>query len=107
MFVSCSRERRAGKHVPSENGHVECERVDQILCAFCNALRFHRIAQVRITGAARIVRCLMRMLKPKTRGYLSIASRFVPGAGLEPARPKAQPPEDCASTNFATRVELR
>ena len=65
MFVSCSRERRAGKHVPSENGHVECERVDQILCAFCNALRFHRIAQVRITGAARIVRCLMRMLKTK------------------------------------------
>ena len=28
----------------------------------------------------------------------------VPGTGLEPARPKAQPPEDCASTNFATRV---
>ena len=36
-----------------------------------------------------------------------VLSRFVPGAGFEPARPKAQPPEDCASTNFATRVELR
>ena len=29
---------------------------------------------------------------------------FVPGTGFEPARPKAQPSEDCASTNFATRV---
>jgi hypothetical protein len=29
---------------------------------------------------------------------------LVPRAGLEPARPKAQPPEDCASTNFATWV---
>ena len=28
----------------------------------------------------------------------------VPRTGLEPARPKAQPPEDCASTNFATWV---
>ncbi len=27
--------------------------------------------------------------------------------GLEPARPKAQPPEDCASTNFATRVGVK
>ena len=32
---------------------------------------------------------------------------IVPGTGLEPARPKAQPPEDCASTNFATRVGYR
>lgn len=32
------------------------------------------------------------------------ASFLVPRAGLEPARPKAQPPEDCASTNFATWV---
>ena len=31
----------------------------------------------------------------------------VPGTGLEPARPKAQPPEDCASTNFATRVGVK
>jgi hypothetical protein len=32
---------------------------------------------------------------------------IVPGTGLEPARPKAQPPEDCASTNFATRVGVK
>ena len=32
---------------------------------------------------------------------------MVPRAGLEPARPKAQPPEDCASTNFATRVGVK
>ena len=31
---------------------------------------------------------------------------FVPRTGLEPARPKAQPPEDCASTNFATWVNV-
>ena len=31
----------------------------------------------------------------------------VPRTGLEPARPKAQPPEDCASTNFATRVGVK
>ena len=31
----------------------------------------------------------------------------VPGTGFEPARPKAQPSEDCASTNFATRVGVK
>ena len=38
------------------------------------------------------------------RGQVGDPCCEVPGTGLEPARPKAQPPEDCASTNFATRV---
>ena len=42
----------------------------------------------------------------KKRGPIKEPLLFVPRAGLEPARPKAQPPEDCASTNFATWVNV-
>ena len=49
----------------------------------------------------RIPAALPESAKPRE---IPEASIFVPGTGLEPARPKAQPPEDCASTNFATRV---
>ena len=42
--------------------------------------------------------------KKKALDY-SKAFFSVPGTGVEPARPKAQPSEDCASTNFATRVD--
>ena len=52
------------------------------------------------------MRLFTKCVEPKTGDRIAAISRFVPGAGLEPARPKAQPPEDCASTNFATRVEL-
>jgi hypothetical protein len=44
--------------------------------------------------------------KPKTGDRIAAISRLVPRAGLEPARPKAQPPEDCVSTNFTTWVEV-
>ena len=44
-------------------------------------------------------------LRKKSPGCAKAFS--VPGTGLEPARPKAQPPEDCASTNFATRVGVK
>ena len=37
-------------------------------------------------------------------GARGVVRERVPGTGFEPARPKAQPSEDCASTNFATRV---
>ena len=44
--------------------------------------------------------------KKKALDY-SKAFFAVPGTGVEPARPKAQPSEDCASTNFATRVGVK
>ena len=47
-------------------------------------------------------------LREQRKKSLGLAKAFsVPGTGLEPARPKAQPPEDCASTNFATRVGVK
>ena len=44
-------------------------------------------------------RCSEKKTAPLVRSGM-----LVPRTGLEPARPKAQPPEDCASTNFATWV---
>ena len=61
-------------------------------------------------NSAMHVRRLMNFLLETHVLSVSTSSRrprrrkHVPGTGVEPARPKAQPSEDCASTNFATRV---
>ena len=72
----------------------------------------HTVKISRIPGEMEGLRIGIRAWSPhlleRQKKSPGCAKAFsVPGTGLEPARPKAQPPEDCASTNFATRVGVK
>ena len=78
-----------------------------------NGVVRNHVAKIRPAGGEsvelrigiRTWRLGLREQRKKSLGGAKALS--VPGTGLEPARPKAQPPEDCASTNFATRVGVK
>ena len=78
---------------------------DGVVCNHVSKIRSGGGESVQLRIGIRTWGLGLREQRKKSLGRAKAFS--VPGTGLEPARPKAQPPEDCASTNFATRVGVK